>query len=86
MASCTFSIPFSGSAQDIYSRAKAAVEKQGGTFSGDESSGNFSINVFGTISGVYTVAGQNLNIVIEEKPLLISCGMIEQALKSQIGQ
>jgi len=84
MAKCNFSIPFSGSAQDIYQKAKAAVEKQGGNFSGDSSGGNFTINVFGTITGSYTVSGQQLDIVIEDKPMMIPCGAIESALKGQI--
>lgn len=85
MAKCNFSIHFSGSAQDVFSRAKAAVEKQGGTFTGDAGSGHFSINVFGTISGTYTVSGQQLEIAIEDKPMMIPCAAIENALKSQIG-
>ena len=85
MAKCNFSIDFTGSAQDVFSRAKAAVEKQGGSFNGDSSSGNFSINVFGAISGTYTVSGQQLQISIEEKSMMIPCGAIESALKGQIG-
>lgn len=85
MSKCNFSIPFSGTADDIYRKAKAAVEKQGGEFSGDSSSGNFSIQVFGTISGSYTVSGQQLDISIEDKPMMIPCGAIENALKGQIG-
>jgi hypothetical protein len=85
MAKCNFSIDFMGSAQDVFSRAKAAVEKQGGSFNGDSSSGNFSINVFGAISGTYTVSGQQLQISIEEKPIMIPCAAIESALKGQIG-
>jgi hypothetical protein len=84
MSKCNFSIPFSGSAQEVYSKAKAAVEKQGGSFNGDANSGNFSINVFGTIGGSYTVSGNQLNIVIEDKPMMIPCGAIENVLKSQI--
>ena len=85
MAKCNFSIDFTGSAQDVFNRAKVAVEKQGGSFTGDSSGGNFSINVFGTISGTYTVSGQQLQISIEEKPMMIPCGAIESALKGQIG-
>lgn len=84
MSKCNFSIPFSGSADEVFSKAKAAVEKQGGNFNGDANSGNFSINVFGTISGSYTVSGNQLNIVIEDKPMMIPCGAIENVLKSQI--
>jgi hypothetical protein len=84
MSKCNFSIPFSGSPEDVFSRAKAAVEKQGGNFSGDSSSGSFSINVFGTISGSYMVSGNQLNIVIEDKPIMIPCSAIENVLKNQI--
>jgi len=85
MSKCNFSIGFSGTPQDVFNKAKTAVEKQGGTFSGDSGSGNFSINVFGTISGSYSVSGNQLNIVIEDKPMMIPCGAIENVLKSQIG-
>lgn len=85
MSKCNFSIAFSGSAQDVFSKAKAAVERQGGTFSGDAAGGSFSINIFGSISGSYTVSGNQLNIVIEDKPIMIPCSAIENGLKSQIG-
>jgi hypothetical protein len=85
MSKCSFSIPFSGSPEDIFNKARAAVEKQGGSFNGDAGSGSFSISVFGTIHGSYTVSGQQLNIEIEEKPMMIPCAAIESALKSQIG-
>ena len=84
MSKCDFSIPFSGSAEDVFSKAKAAVERQGGLFNGDAVSGSFSINVFGTISGSYTVSGNQLNIVIEDKPMMIPCSAIENVLKNQI--
>ena len=85
MSKCNFSIPFSGSPEQVYNKAKAAVEKQGGSFTGDSSGGSFSINVFGAISGSYTVSGQMLEISIEDKPMMIPCGAIENVLKSQIG-
>ena len=85
MSKCTFSISFSGTPEEVYNKAKATVEKQGGSFDGDSSGGSFSINVFGAISGSYTVTGDQLNIVIEDKPMMIPCGAIENVLKSQIG-
>ena len=85
MSKCNFSIGFTGSADDVFNKAKAAVEKQGGNFSGDNSSGQFSINVFGNISGSYTVSGNQLDIVIDDKPMMIPCSAIENVLKSQIG-
>jgi hypothetical protein len=85
MAKCNFSIGFTGAAEDVLNKAKAAVVKQGGSFDGDANSGNFSLQVFGTISGTYTVSGQQLDISIEEKPMMIPCTAIENVLKSQIG-
>jgi|SRR5215203_5655785 len=84
MAKCNFSISFSGSPEEVLNKAKTAVEKQGGSFAGNADGGNFSINVFGTISGSYTVSGNQLNIVIEDKPMMIPCGAIENVLKNQI--
>jgi hypothetical protein len=85
MSKCSFSIPFSGSADEIFNKAKSAVEKQGGNFNGDAASGSFSISVFGTINGSYSVSGQQLNIEIDDKPMMIPCAAIENALKSQLG-
>jgi hypothetical protein len=84
MSKCNFSISFSGSPEEVFQKAKNAVEKQGGNFSGDQNSGNFSINVFGTISGSYTVSGKQLIISVEEKPMMIPCSAIENVLKGQI--
>lgn len=85
MSKCNFSISFSGTPDEVYTKAKAAVERQGGSFNGDASSGSFNINVFGAISGSYSVAGNQLHVVIEDKPMMIPCGAIENVLKSQIG-
>jgi len=85
MAKCNFSIEFSGSPENIFYKARTTVEKQGGTFSGDANTGKFSINLFGTISGTYSVSGQQLQINIEDKPMMIPCAAIENALRSQIG-
>lgn len=82
---CKFSIPFSGSADQILAKAKSAVEGQGGKFEGDTNSGNFDVSVFGsTIGGSYTVTGQELNLVISDKPFLIPCSTIEGFLKNKI--
>ena len=85
MSKCNFSIAFSGSPEQVFQKAKGAVEKQGGNFNGDQNSGNFSLNVFGNISGSYTVSGNQLDIIIEDKPMMIPCSAIENVLKSQIG-
>jgi len=85
MSSCNFSIPFSGEAETILKKAKAAVESQNGNFTGDINSGNFEVTVFAnTIRGIYVVTGQNLSLTITHKPFLIPCSTIENFLKSKI--
>ncbi len=82
---CKFKIPFTGSSEQVLNRARTAVVGQGGTFMGDETYGNFEVSVMGTIKGAYTVMGNELDIVIDSKPLFVSCGMIEGFLKSKLG-
>ena len=85
MAACTFTIPFNGSSEAVLEKAKKAVEKQSGTFTGDTNQGNFSVSFFGQeIIGGYTVAGNDLNIIIDSKPFMVPCNAIESFLKSQV--
>jgi len=85
MSGCDFSIPFSGDPNFILSKAKAAIERQQGIFTGDGRSGNFEVTVFAsTIRGKYTIQEQNLNLTISHKPFLIPCSTIESFLKSKI--
>lgn len=83
---CNFSIPFSGSPQEVLNKAKSAVQNQGGLFEGNETNGRFDVTVFGnTIKGSYTVSGQDLNINIDTKPFFVPCNTIEGFLRNQIG-
>jgi len=85
MSACNFTIPFTGDAAVIMGKAKSSVESQGGNFTGDTQSGNFSLSIFGnSIAGTYSVTGQELNIVIDEKPFLVPCSAIESFLKQKI--
>jgi len=85
MSMCNFSIPFSGNAENILAKAKAAIESQNGDFTGDVHSGNFEVSVFAnSIKGYYNVSGQVLSLTITDKPFLIPCSSIESLLKSKI--
>jgi len=82
---CAFSLPFSGSPDEVLGKARKAVEGQGGTFSGDANRGDFQVSVFGNkIVGDYTVSGQNLQINITDKPFMVPCSAIESFLKNQL--
>ena len=82
---CDFSIPFSGSADDVLGKARKAVEGQGGNFNGDTNRGDFQVSVFGNkIVGDYTVSGQTMQINITDKPFMVPCSAIEGFLKNQL--
>ena len=85
MADCTFSVPFTGDAQSIFEKTKAAVEAQGGQFEGDAGSGAFHVSVMSqTISGSYTVTGNELHFVINNKPVFLPCNAIQGYLASKL--
>jgi hypothetical protein len=85
MSECNFSVKFAGSADEVYAKAKAAIEKQGGNFNGDTNAGCFDVSFFGSsVAGNYTVAGEELQVVIHSKPFMIPCAAIESFLAKQI--
>jgi hypothetical protein len=85
MSKCNFSIPFNGSVDQLVNKAKDAITSAGGQFSGDVAGGQFSLSTFaGTITGSYDVSQSSLNIDISDKPLFVSCSMIEQELKKYL--
>ena len=86
MSKCNFNIPFSGNAEDIIMKARLAIEKQGGTFTGDDVAGNFSVNVLGNIAGSYSISGQQMRIDISSSPMFIPCSQIENFMISQLGK
>lgn len=82
---CSFTIPFSGSAENVLSKARSSVQGQGGSLQGDENQGTFQVSVVGsTIRGSYSVSGQEMFINIDSKPFLLPCSAIENFLKNQI--
>lgn len=81
---CEISIPVATSATELFAKVKDAIEKNGGTINGDEFSGSFQIKIMGTIAGSYNSNGDTMNIIVENKPLFISCGQIESFLLSRL--
>ena len=82
---CNFSIPFSGSAEDIVQKARVMITRQGGTFTGDTSAGTIEVSAMGsTVKGSYTIVGSALDIVITSKPIFVPCGTIEGFLKGKL--
>lgn len=86
MADCNFSLNIPGSAADIVTKIQSQIQRQGGSFNGNEASGSFSVKVLGSaIAGAYTIAGSQMDVVINDKPFFVGCGQIESFLQSQLG-
>jgi len=82
---CEISIPLTASATDLFSKVKDAIETNGGTLNGDQYAGSFNIKIMGTIAGTYSTNENMMNIIVENKPLFISCVQIEKFLLSRLG-
>lgn len=82
---CNFSIDFTGSAANIITKAKQAIENAKGTFNGNESNGNFIINTpVGNVQGAYTITGSTMHVSVTDKPFFVSCDMIKEELKKRL--
>ena len=85
MANCNFKIPFPKTSEQYLKVAQKAITDNNGQFTGDKQSGNFRIPVgIGDIVGEYTVANDEIIIDITKKPLLVTCKLIENRLKSYL--
>lgn len=85
MATCNINIPFTQPASELINSLRTKVQTQGGTFSGDETSGTISVPLLGSkIAGTYTISGQQVNIVITDKPFLVSCNQIQGYLTGSL--
>jgi hypothetical protein len=82
---CNFTQTFTGSADAFISVLKTQVETNSGTFTGDTSSGSFTVPVLGAdVEGTYTINGQDLDVIINKKPFFASCGAIQKFIASHI--
>jgi hypothetical protein len=85
MSVCSFNKTFTGTADALVATLQTQVQGNGGTFTGDSNSGSFSVPVVGSqVSGSYTIAGQQLSVVIDKKPFFASCSAIENYISSHI--
>jgi hypothetical protein len=62
-----------------------AVRGAGGNFTGDTEEGRYSVwTPIGSISGNYSVSGQTIHIDVTDKPMILSCSLIEKKLNEFI--
>ena len=86
MSKCNFSITFAEPADALIGKMKSSIEGQGGQFNGDPSAGNFEVSILGTLAGSYVIAGQQISISIDSKPIFVSCHQIENFLKERLSK
>ncbi|MFN8348302.1 MAG: hypothetical protein U0X91_25090 [Spirosomataceae bacterium] len=81
----SFDIPFEGEAEQILDKARKAIESGKGSMQGDNAAGSFSLPAgISKIKGNYTVEANRLKVVITDKPIYVSNGMIENTLKKHM--
>lgn len=81
----SFSIPISGSADQFISKAKAAVEKAGGTLTGDNQAGSIAISTpVGSIKARYAILGGTATIYVDDKPFFLTIDKIRSTLTKYI--
>lgn len=85
VAICSFNFEFPISADELVRRVGDGIRSAGGSFSGDPAEGHYSVwTPIGAISGTYSVSGQSIQIVVTDKPFILSCSLIEKKLKEYI--
>lgn len=85
MSACNFTINFNTDAETLVQKLQIKVTGQGGNFSGDANSGTINVPILGSnISGSYTIVGQQITIVIDNKPFLLGCGQIQNYLAGSL--
>ncbi len=81
----SFDIQLKRPAGEFIQKAKSAVMKAGGTFSGNENAGDIAVKTaVGSIKARYSIVGSTATIYIDDKPFLLSMGMIKSALSKYL--
>ncbi len=86
MASCSpFSIKFSGSASELFQKITSLMKSHGGSVSGDETKGTFSVPTpIGAIAGTYAISGQECTIHITQRSFFLPCKTIKSFIEDNI--
>ncbi len=82
MAKCNFTFQFPIGAEELVEKVRKAVRGAGGELDGDAQAGFYSVPTpIGVIEGSYAVSGQSIQIDVLEKPIYLSCALIETTLE-----
>jgi len=82
MAKHTFQVTFQGPADATVAKARAGIEKHGGSFTGDAARGDLVASTpAGKVKGNYRVDGQTITIEITDKPFVVPASVIEAQVR-----
>ena len=85
MGQCQLRFDLQVPASKLLGQIHKLAEEYQGLLSGDENSGNFSLQFFlGSIAGNYTIEASTLHLNITEKPFMIGCETIGSLIKEYL--
>ncbi len=85
MAQCQFTYRLQVPAETLLEQIRQLAEEYQGEIQGDEHSGRLRLSLFiGTIQGEYTIAGDELQLTITQKPFLVGCGTIDATIRQYL--
>jgi hypothetical protein len=83
---CRITLDLNEDPADVLARARSAIIAAGGTLTGDADSGEIAAPTpVGRIAGTYETLGRSVTFTITNKPMLVSCAMIEGKLRELAG-
>ncbi len=86
MAKCDFLLDFSGSSADLEKKLKSELSAYGGNLDSAAKTIHLQIPVVGTISGSYAFEANAIRIIIDSKPMLLSCDQIEKQIRNFLAE
>ncbi len=81
-----FSVSFEGDGESLFQKAKVFAESNGGQITGDAERGSFSARIMGIskFAGSYVITDQTMTVTITDRPVLLSCSVIETAVRDKL--
>ena len=84
---CQFTIHYPKPKEELVQKLEEAIIKTKGEFNGDTSNGVFKgTTPVGAFSGSYRIVDDTIEVSIDKKPWLVSCGRIEDEINNYINQ
>jgi hypothetical protein len=79
-----FSVIYPGDKSELLNKIRSTVGSKG-NLSGDETTGSFEGSTpIGSFEGRYLIEGDEINIIIDKKPFLVSHGRIKEEFEKAL--